>query len=62
MLNQPLLYKTVKLKRNIKTSLREWKKGTTFFVGVQDGQRLALYRNHKLAICNAKISDVETIS
>lgn len=62
MNHQPLLHKYVILKRNMKTAGGTlWKKGTKLFVGVQDNQRLALYRNHKLAICNAQVSDVEVI-
>ncbi len=60
---QPLLHKTVELKRTLSTKIQTWKRGTeAFFVGVQDGDRLALYFNGWLAIANAKILDVEIVN
>lgn len=58
---QPWLYKTVALTVPYKTTKKTWPAGSEFFVGVQDGKRLALYKDHVLIIATASVDHVKEV-
>ena len=54
-----LLYKRVRLRRRVATPNGNWSAGAEFIVGVEDGNRINLYRDGRLEIAELTPEDVE---